>query len=355
MRIDIEQLRKDFGGVPALAGIDVSIPSGTLAVLVGPSGSGKSTLLNLIAGLVHPSGGKISFDGRDVTRQPPEKRSIGYVFQSYALFPHLDVAGNVGFGIEGRSRREKDLEVSRLLEQFGLDALARRLPRELSGGERQRTAVARAMARAPELLLLDEPLSALDAQTRERLRYDLATSLRDYARTAIHVTHDRQEAMALADLLIVMRAGRVEQSGTPFDLYRSPANLFVAEFLGDATLVPVDTADQSLHTRWARFRASTPVREKHFLMVRPEQFVVAPGRGEIRAHVRTTTFLGSHWRVEAVDQHGVALKADIPGDLRPQHGEVLELSLDVTIGHFVGDDSSFSGERLYDDRSFARG
>jgi len=356
VRIEIENLRKDFGATSALCGVDLSIPSGALAVIVGPSGSGKSTLLNLVAGLLEPTSGKIRFDDRDVTSLVPEKRNIGFVFQSYALFPHLSVEENIGFGIEDCTRTERTSRVSALLDRFGLSPLARRLPREISGGERQRTALARAMARQPELLLLDEPLSALDAQMRERLRHHLAQSLRDYGRTAIHVTHDRQEAMALADLLIVMRDGKVEQTGSAFDLYRRPANDFVAQFLGEATLVPVDVESGFVQTPWGSFRASAANKSGQFsLVIRPEDFQLGRGVAEIRVHVRTATFMGSHWRIEGVDQRGIALKADVPSEARPGHGEVLELSLNLASAHFVNDKDAFTGERINDDRSVARG
>lgn len=355
MKIEIESLTKEYGATSALRGIDLSIPSGALAVIVGPSGSGKSTLLNLVAGLLEPTSGKIRFDDRDVTSLAPEKRNIGFVFQSYALFPHLSVEGNIGFGIEGCTRAEKTARVAALLDRFGLAPLAQRMPREISGGERQRTALARAMARQPELLLLDEPLSALDAQMRERLRHHLSQSLRDYGRTAIHVTHDRQEAMALADVLVVMREGKIEQTGAAFDLYRRPANEFVAQFLGEATLVPVDVENAFVRTPWGSFRSAEGKSGQFSLVIRPEDFQLSRGSGEIRVHVRTSIYMGSHWRIEGVDQHGLALKADVPSEARPGHGEVVELSLNLASAHFVNDSDAFTGERINDDRSVARG
>ncbi|RMD78569.1 MAG: ABC transporter ATP-binding protein, partial [Gammaproteobacteria bacterium] len=231
----LEGLGKVFpDGTAALRGVDLAVGEGELLVLVGPSGCGKSTLLRLVAGLERPSAGRVRIGGRDVTTLPPQRRDVAMVFQNYALYPHLSVAGNLAFplrmrGVPRAQRRRRVAEVAALL---GLEGLLERRPGELSGGQRQRVAMGRALVRRPQVLLLDEPLSNLDARLRVQLRAELAALQRRTGVTTLHVTHDQAEAMTLGHRVAVLRAGRLEQVGQPEALYREPATAFVAAFLG---------------------------------------------------------------------------------------------------------------------------
>lgn len=355
MKITLEKLKKSFRGVEALREIDLEIPDGSIAVVIGPSGSGKSTLLNLVAGLEKPDAGRIRFDGKDVTGLPAEKRNIGYVFQSYALFPHRTVAENVGFGISHQSAGEREETVGRLLEKFQISHLGKRFPSQLSGGEKQRTALARSLARRPELVLLDEPLSALDARLREELRRQLSYFLRDYGRTAVHVTHDRHEALALADMLVVMNEGRILQSGSPREVYERPSNRFVATFLGDASLVSTDVEAGTGTNVYGRFPLEEAASEERYWMVlRPEDFRLCDG-GSIHLRVRSASYCGSHWLLEGLDQHGLSLKANLPAAGRQPHsGELITFDLDLLKPHFVSESSSIRGDFTHGHRANAR-
>jgi sulfate transport system ATP-binding protein len=233
-------------GPPAVDAVSFSARPGTITTLLGPSGSGKSTVLRLIAGLEYPDAGRVIIQGVDGTHLPPQRRRVGFVFQSYALFPHLDVRGNIAFGLEIRKlpRAEVDGRIDELLAMVELEGLDRRLPRELSGGQRQRVAFARALATSPHLLLLDEPFGALDAQVRVSLRAWLRRFHEERARSSEHppvttllVTHDQDEAMELADTLVVMNQGRIEQQGDPSTIYDYPVSPFVASFVGGANVL----------------------------------------------------------------------------------------------------------------------
>ncbi len=230
----LERLGRAYGGVAAVQDVSLSVPRGALIALLGPSGCGKTTTLRMIAGLERPDAGRILLDGRDVTALPPYARRMGVVFQSYALFPHLSVAANVGFGL--RMQRVPGAERARraaaALALVGLADLSARRPRQLSGGQQQRVALARALAIEPDVLLLDEPLSALDAKLREELRVEMRILQRRVGATAVFVTHDQAEALALADLVAVMHQGRVAQIGPPEEVFERPATPFVADFVG---------------------------------------------------------------------------------------------------------------------------
>jgi putative spermidine/putrescine transport system ATP-binding protein len=231
----LEELTRRFGrNPPAVDRLSLSVPRGALLALLGPSGCGKTTTLRLISGLERADSGRIRVAGRDVTDLPPEKRNMGMVFQSYALFPHLTAAENVGFGLEARRvpAAERARRVAEALALVGLPELAARKPRQLSGGQQQRVALARALAIEPELLLLDEPLSALDAQLRDGVREEIRALQRRLGTTAVFVTHDQSEALAMADLVAVMDRGRLEQCDTPEALFDRPATPFVAGFVG---------------------------------------------------------------------------------------------------------------------------
>ena len=237
MSITIQGVSRHFGDFTALGDVSVEIPGGSLTALLGPSGSGKSTLLRVIAGLERPDGGTVEIDGRDATTLPPQRRGVGFVFQHYAAFKHMTVRENVAFGLKvaRRPRAEIKARVEELLELVQLPGLADRYPAQLSGGQRQRMALARALAVEPQVLLLDEPFGALDARVRKELRAWLRHLHDEVHVTTVFVTHDQEEAMEVADRIVVMNHGRVEQVGGPRDLYEHPANAFVMGFIGPVT------------------------------------------------------------------------------------------------------------------------
>jgi putative spermidine/putrescine transport system ATP-binding protein len=231
----VERLSKTYrDGTRALREVDLAVAPGELITVVGPSGCGKSTLLRLIAGLDTPSSGRVWYQGKDITTLPAEQRGMGVVFQNYALFPHMSVADNIGFGlrVRGVALHQRRRKVAELLERLQLGQLAQRRPHQLSGGQQQRVALGRALAIEPSLLLLDEPLTALDAQLREQLRSELRHTLAQFQTTSIYVTHDQAEALSLGDRVVVMHGGQVVQVGTPRDIYQQPASAVVAQFIG---------------------------------------------------------------------------------------------------------------------------
>ena len=253
MSIEVREVRKQFGNFTALNNINLDIQAGELVALLGPSGCGKTTLLRIIAGLETPDTGHILFNGDDVSRRDVRKRNVGFVFQHYALFRHMTVFDNVAFGLRMKSRRERPSEatiaekVQELLRMVQLDWLSDRYPEQLSGGQRQRIALARALAVEPQILLLDEPFGALDAKVRKELRRWLADLHEDINLTSVFVTHDQEEAMEVADRIVVMNKGVIEQIGTPAEVYENPASEFVYHFLGDSNLLKV--ADQDIQFR----------------------------------------------------------------------------------------------------------
>jgi sulfate transport system ATP-binding protein len=237
MNIEIEELAKEFGATTALLPVSLSIPSGALVSLLGPSGSGKTTLLRILGGLEFPTSGRVLFDGSDATGLSVQERRAGFVFQHYALFKHMTIFENIAYGLRARPRASRpteaeiDRRVNKLLRMIQLPDIARRYPAQLSGGQRQRVALARALAIEPRMLLLDEPFGALDARVRKELRTGLREIHDQTGLTTIFVTHDQDEAMELADLVVVMSMGRIEQVGTPQDIRARPASKFVAEFV----------------------------------------------------------------------------------------------------------------------------
>ncbi len=235
-------LTKSYDGVETISGIDLAIPRGEFVVLVGSSGCGKSTILRMIAGLEEVSQGTIQIDGRDVTRAPSSARGVAMVFQSYALYPHMTVRGNLSFGLRNMrmARKEVSARVANTAEILELGALLDRLPHQLSGGQRQRVAIGRAIVRDPTLFLFDEPLSNLDAELRVRMRHELARLHKRLGSTMLYVTHDQVEAMTLADRLVVLERGRIAQVGTPLEVYVRPANVFTASFIGSPPINLLD-------------------------------------------------------------------------------------------------------------------
>ncbi len=273
-------LRKHFGDVVAVDDVSLEVRRGEFLAVLGPSGCGKTTLLRLVAGFERPDAGGIEIDGAVVAgpRQlvPPERRRIGMVFQESALFPHLDVAGNIGFGLPGRRR---DGRIAELVALLGLAGLHARMPHELSGGQQQRVALARALAPDPALILLDEPFSALDATLRAQLRGEVREILRAAGATTVFVTHDQGEALEISDRVAVMRAGRIEQISTPDELYLRPINRFVAGFVGEANLLPGEVRHGEVQTIVGRFRAADGALAdgtRAEVLLRPEQLHMLP-------------------------------------------------------------------------------
>src|SRR4249920_3260374 len=237
--VRLETLTKSFGEVVAVDGIDLDMPPGEFFTMVGPSGCGKTTTLRMIAGFERPTSGRIMLDGTDVAQVPPHKRSVNTVFQSYALFPHLDVADNVAFGLKYQktNKEERRRRVKSILELVRLSGFEQRKPEQLSGGQQQRVALARALVLTPRVLLLDEPLGALDARLRKNLQVELKTLQAELGITFVFVTHDQEEALTMSDRVAVMSGGRVEQAGTPQQMYEEPETEFVADFLGVSNLL----------------------------------------------------------------------------------------------------------------------
>jgi sulfate transport system ATP-binding protein len=276
--IDVRRVSKSFGSTPVLTDVSVAIESGSLTALLGPSGGGKSTLLRVIAGLETPDTGSVAIAGTDATRLSPQRRNVGFVFQHYAAFKHMTVYGNVAFGLEIRKRPKAEIRkrVTELLELVHLEQLANRYPAQLSGGQRQRMALARALAVEPEVLLLDEPFGALDAQVRKELRTWLRRLHDEVHVTTVFVTHDQEEAMDVADHIVVLAGGRVEQIGAPHEIYDNPSNAFVMGFLGSVTRLDG-------------------------VLVRPHDIEIAAdgaGSGGVQARVTRVVRLGFEVRVE---------------------------------------------------------
>jgi multiple sugar transport system ATP-binding protein len=285
-KIELKGVEKAFGTVKVIQGVDLTVDDGSFVVFVGPSGCGKSTLLRLIAGLEDATDGAILIDGVDVIDQPPAKRGLSMVFQSYALYPHMTVRNNIGFGLRmaGISKEERDKKVDAAAALLNLTPYLERRPSALSGGQRQRVAIGRAIVRQPKAFLFDEPLSNLDAALRVNMRLEIARLQSDLGTTAIYVTHDQVEAMTMADRIVVLNAGRVEQVGSPLELYSHPANLFVAGFIGSPKMNLIEGAGAQ------KLGAKT-------MGIRPEHLDVSREKGmwggkvEIAEHLGSDTFL----------------------------------------------------------------
>ena len=289
--LEVQEVSRSFGDVRALDDVSLSIAENEFFALLGPSGCGKTTLLRSIAGFEHPDSGAVLLGGADLLALPPNKRPVNLMFQSYALFPHLSVAANIAYGLkrERLAKAEIAQRVAEVLDTVGLGAMAERRPAQLSGGQRQRVALARAIVKRPRLLLLDEPLSALDRKVRAEMQLELKRLQHEVGITFVVVTHDQEEAMSMADRIAVLAAGRVQQVATPLELYRQPANLFVADFIGTSNLLPGPGAGEHL-------------------VVRPEAVrLVAPGEGRLEGTVADTQFQGGTSSVAV----------DVPGRERP--------------------------------------
>jgi iron(III) transport system ATP-binding protein len=338
-------IAKRFGQFVALKGITLSVNPGEFICFLGPSGCGKTTLLRIIAGLERQSAGTVTMAGREVSALPPSHRNYGIVFQSYALFPNLSVARNVAYGLETRRRpgAEIDRRVDELLALVGLADHKHKYPAQLSGGEQQRVALARALAPSPALLLLDEPLSALDARVRQSLRHEVRGLQRRLGITTIMVTHDQEEALAMADRIVVMNHGVVEQVGSPWEVYTRPASPFVARFVGHMNFLPAHAGNRPGWTRLGavevRHRPGEPVSPGApvMLAIRPEEIVIAPALhgidNRIVARVCRIQFLGAFTRLSLAlaDEPEPSLECDVAmnalADLGVKEGTELPIAL----------------------------
>jgi spermidine/putrescine ABC transporter ATP-binding subunit len=285
--VALSDVTKRYGAVEAVSHVSLQVEDGEFFSLLGPSGCGKTTMLRMLAGFISPSAGVISIGGQNVTGLPPEKRALGIVFQNYAIFPHMNVFDNIAFGLRMRklARPEIQRRVSEALEQVGLQGYERRYQREMSGGEQQRVALARVLVTQPRILLLDEPLSALDKKLREEMKYWIRDLHAQLGITAIYVTHDQGEALTMSDRIAVLRAGKVEQVGTPREVYEQPRTHFVTDFIGESNILPVHVIDVDhdlAHVKLAEFTIEVPTREhvspgqQVSLVVRPEHVLLGP-------------------------------------------------------------------------------
>ena len=345
MGIKIEDLTVTYGKENVISGLSLDIPEGCFFTLLGPSGCGKTTLLRTIAGFVPAAGGKLLFGGRDVTRLPPHKRAIGMVFQDYALFPDKTVNQNVAYGLAARGERGAPAlqKVGEALERVGLSHLGDRHPAALSGGQRQRVALARALVIKPAVLLMDEPLSNLDAKLRIQIRETISELQREANITTVFVTHDQEEALSMSDLIGVMNRGAVEQLGTPQDIYGAPRTGYVSDFVGSANrlkaqlrpgpqgLVTADLGHASLLATDAR--ADKSGTTDALLILRPENLHLtaapAPGRQSLPARVRSRQYLGAKtsYRLDLAD--GVQVVAELHGPGHDGFAVGAEVSLGV--------------------------
>ncbi|WP_315796150.1 ABC transporter ATP-binding protein [Bradyrhizobium sp. SZCCHNRI3043] len=300
--LTLDGLTRLYGDVAAVSDVSLSVAKGEFISLLGPSGCGKTTTLQMIAGLVEPTSGRITLDGRDITHEKPDRRGLGIVFQSYALFPHMTVAQNVSFGLEMRkvARTERASRVTQALALVQLAALADRYPRQLSGGQRQRVAVARALVIDPPVLLLDEPLSNLDAKLREEMQFELRGIQQRIGTTTIMVTHDQSEALSMSDRVVVMEHGRIMQVDAPYRLYESPATPFISSFVGKMNRLSGIWRNNGVeiggHALLPCEGAGLAEGAAAVLAIRPEKIgLAAPGAGVLDGRIKARFFLGSAW------------------------------------------------------------
>ena len=343
--LHLEQIRKSFGATEILRGIDLTIHDQQLTVFVGPSGCGKSTLLRVIAGLEDISSGNLLLDGVRINDVPPAKRGLALVFQSYALYPHMSVAENMSFSLKLANipkpeRQRKVAEAARILN---LEALLDRKPKELSGGQRQRVAIGRAIVRNPKLFLFDEPLSNLDAALRVRTRLELTKLHRQLRATMIYVTHDQVEAMTMADRIVVMQAGIIEQVGSPMELYRSPRNLFVAGFIGSPRMnfLPATVLDPTTLLVAGALTLTIPAiaaqpGDSLTLGVRPEHLLLAASAG-LPAHVQTVEHLGSESYLHLSVETGETITARVNGGTTIRPDDQVHLDLNPSTIHLFNE------------------
>ncbi|UTC44347.1 MULTISPECIES: ABC transporter ATP-binding protein [unclassified Treponema] len=335
------------GGIfNAVDKVNIEVAKGEMVTFLGPSGCGKTTTLRMIAGFVSPTSGSITIAGKDMTSVPVNERAIGFVFQNYALFPHMTIYKNVGYGLKARGEKDADIhdKIINALKLVGLSGDENRYPNQLSGGEQQRVALARVIVMEPSLLLMDEPLSNLDAKLRIHMRTEIRRIQKALGTTCLYVTHDQSEALTVSDRIVVMSRGKVEQIGTPLEIYGSPASTFVADFIGQANIVPakvqkiegdmITASISSVNEVTARRGCadSPAVNADVFFVVRPENISVQDkDAGSVKAVVQTSVFVGSHVEYDLLFNEKTAIKASV--DFKPdmklyQSGDIVSLGFD---------------------------
>ena len=336
--IALQNLTKEFDSTVAVDGVSLTIGDGEVMGIVGPSGCGKTTTLRLVAGFETATDGTIRYDGDDVTHVPPENRHVGLVFQSYALFNNMSVMKNVTFGpkMHGVGKDERRDRARELLDLLDIEELADRAPRSLSGGQQQRVGLARALAIEPRLLLLDEPMTGLDAKLKQTLRQELGELLDELGVTTLYVTHDQEQAMAMCDRITVMNEGAFEQVGTPAELYESPANEFVANFVGTSNILSGTVANGTVNFGFAEIETvGLSEYQDVTLAVRPDDFTI--GAGPIDAEIRNLFYLGE--RIQAVatlgDGTDVTVELDRHEDEAVRKGDRVRMDIDTTRAHVV--------------------
>lgn len=341
-RVEIEHLGKEFGGLKALDDVSLAIEHGLLVSLLGPSGCGKTTTLRLVAGFMSPDSGLIRVGDQVVSAPgritPPEKRNMSMIFQSYALWPHMTIAENVSYGLEvrGMAKAEIATKVAQMLDITQLSALAGRYPHQLSGGQQQRAALARALVVEPATLLLDEPLSNLDANLRDEMREEIRRLHLRYRFTTVYVTHDQIEAMTTADLIVVMNKGRIEQAGAPEDIYERPSSAFVARFVGGSNLLKGRYQSEWMECGDVRLRCGQSAAVSTgdaFVSIRPHRIILKPdllaatGPNDLIGTVERATYLGQHRDYLVTLADGQRLKVTAPSDINVPAGARVGLHL----------------------------
>ena len=331
-KIKLEHITMRFGKIFAVRDINLDVQSGEYVTILGPSGCGKTTLIKVIAGILTPTEGRVFIDGDEVNNVPIEDRDVGYVFQNIALFPHMNIMDNVGYGQRVKNTSKEDtvsisneyLELVRMLDRSGY------FPSELSGGEQQKVALARALASGSKMLMLDEPLSALDARVRVELRYDIRRLVKHLGITVLHVTHDQEEAMSVSDRIVLMRDGTIFETGTPLDIYRHPKSIFAAYFIGETNLMECSVAQKTKTGKTTvKLRDGSMVKvgrsiysvgDPVVISVRPEHVYTATDG--LRAVVKDIVFMGTYWRVRTESDSKDYIEYNIPADSEiPQKGD----------------------------------
>lgn len=305
--IKLEHISKSFDGQMVLDDLNLNIHENEFVTLLGPSGCGKTTTLRILGGFVNPDTGKVIFDGRDITNVPPNKRHLNTVFQKYALFTHMTIADNIAFGlkIKNKSKSYIDDKIKYALKLVNLDGYEKRMPDSLSGGQQQRIAIARAIVNEPKVLLLDEPLGALDLKLRQEMQYELIRMKNELGITFVYVTHDQEEALTMSDTIVVMNQGYIQQIGTPESIYNEPENAFVADFIGDSNIISAtmieDKLVEILGARFVCVDTGFGTRKPVDVVIRPEDVeLTAPENGTIRGVVTHLIFKGVHYEMEVM-------------------------------------------------------
>ena len=327
--VSVQRVSHSFDGFQALSDISLEIAAGEFIVLLGPSGCGKTTLLSILGGFITPTNGQVLIGGRDMTYVAPKDRPTTTMFQDYALFPHMSLLDNVGFGLRmrGQGRRARDQKAREMLAMVGLDAKAYSRPHELSGGQRQRVALARALAVDPDVLLLDEPLGALDLKLRRQMQDELKAIQRRVGTTFVHVTHDQEEAMAIADRIVVMNAGSIADIGPPQQIYLSPKSLFSASFMGEINLIPATPTATGIDTPLGPMPLQTSNPGPHQLCLRPENIGLTGDIALGTARLTDAAFFGTHHRCHfsPLAAPTLTLIAHLPQTAHPDIGTVIDL------------------------------